>query len=172
MRIFAVFFTMALLVGCSGIKVNYEGDVNTGIEQAVLLEELPAEAAGWTLLGRASASGAGRISHTELIEALMEKALAVGANAVFVTDYQVTPGASNKTLAYSSSQIWAEEGAAGATWLPMERDFAGGYGSADLSAIGLKSRQASGDLSPGVTGGAAPGVNTYTRTLFADFYIK
>ena len=172
MRIPAIIFTMVLLVGCSGIKVKYDGDINAGTTQAVLLDALPEESAAWTFAGKAYASGAGNVSYTELTQALMNKAMEVGANAVFVTDYQVTPGASNKTLAYSSSQIWTEEGAAGGTWLPLERDFAGGYGKADLSALGIKGLQASGDLSPGVTGGAAPGASTYTRTIFADFYVR
>ena len=100
----------------------------------------------------------------QLVQALSKKAAEVGAGVVVITDYQVVPARTNRIQAEDSYMIWANDGAAGDSWAPMERDFAGGYGSADLSRFGVPSRQAESGKS---------GINTsgvYNRIIYADFY--
>jgi len=157
-KIFSI-LALALAVGCSSISVDYQGENGASAPtSALILSEPPA---GAVKLGSAVAtSKAEEVGRKLLEDALVEKADKVGADYVVVTNYRVAPRRMNRLLWEDSAEIWANESAETSNWDYMERDFDGGYGSADLSFLGLGGGNTS-----------QPQVY-YQRTLFADFYAK
>ena len=157
--------TLALLLcGCSGISTCYQGETFPADSNTPVIAETAPDAGEWQMIGKAVVEGKEHNDREQLVQALLEKAAEVGAGLVVITDYQVVPARTNRIQAEDSYMIWANDGAAGDSWAPMERDFAGGYGSADLSRFGVPSRQAESGKS---------GINTsgvYNRIIYADFY--
>ena len=153
-----------LLCGCSGISTSYQGETFPADSTAPVVAEAAPDSNSWQMIGKAVAEGKEHNDCEELIQAITKKAAEVGAGVVVITDYQVVPERTNRIQAEDSYMIWANDSATGDSWTPMERDFAGGYGSADLSHFGVPSRQAESGKS---------GVNTsgvYNRIIYADFY--
>ncbi|MDD4817240.1 MAG: hypothetical protein PHI85_04650 [Victivallaceae bacterium] len=145
--------------GCSVVRVDYQGEE---FSPAAMAAVTPAAPVGMNLIGRAVASApAAQTDRAAMEAALLDKARSVGAEAVVVTNYQVTPNPRiNGIMRESSTSVWGGENAETANWIPMQNDFNGGYGSADLS-----------DFFTGGTSKAAPPVEkVYTRVLYADFY--
>ncbi|MEA4862623.1 MAG: hypothetical protein AB7F40_10755 [Victivallaceae bacterium] len=146
-----------LLAGCNGIDVNYTGESLPSVESSQLVSAAPV---GAELLGKATATGPANLSRLKVENALLEKAREEGARYVVITDHQVVPNlAAGPVSRESSMTIWAENGAAVDNWTPLQRDFAGGYGTADLSPI---------------LGGSNPSnaqpIGSYERILQAEFY--
>lgn len=158
MKKLGVIMAAVLLAGCSNVNISYDGESRAPVAQAVLVDKAPA---GAVLLGRAKASGpATRVDRSEMVKSLLDEAKEVGADAVVITDYQVTPEREeNRLFNESSRQVWTGENAETANWTPMMRDFSGGYGKVDFSSL------------TGGNSAAGPVViHNYIRVIYADFY--
>ncbi len=146
-----------LMAGCNGIDVNYAGESLPPVESSKLVTAAPG---GAVLMGKATATGPANLSRMKVEDALLEKAREAGARYVVITDHQVVPNVAAGPVARESARtVWAEDGAAIDTWSPLQRDFGGGYGTADLSSI----------LGGSNPSGAQP-VGDYERILQAEFY--
>lgn len=156
--------TAVLLCGCSGISTVYHGETfPPDVSEPVIAESAP-DSKSWQMIGKAVVEGKEYNDREELVQALTKKAAEVGAGMAVITDYQVVPARTNRIQAEDSYMIWANDSATGDSWNSMERDFDGGYGSADLSMFGVPSRQAESGKNNANTSGA------YNRIIYADFY--
>lgn len=157
--------TLALLLcGCSGISTSYQGETFPTDSNTPVITETAPDAGEWQMIGKAVVEGKEHNEREQLVQALSEKAAEVGAGVVVITDYQVVPAGTNRIQSENSYTIWSNGSGTGDSWATMERDFAGGYGSADLSRFGVPSRQAeSGKLDSNTSG-------VYNRIIYADFY--
>ena len=149
--------TALFAAGCSGIDVNYTGKSLPPVESTHLVKSAPS---GAELLGKATAAGPATVSRIKVENALLKKAREEGASYVVITDHRVVPNIEANAVSRESSQsIWTDDGAAVSNWLPVERDFNGGYGSADLSPI----------LGGSSSLNTQP-IGDYERVLYAEFY--
>ncbi len=151
------------LCGCSGISTTYQGEIFQPADNMPAVAEDTPDSQKWQMIGKAVAEGKEYKEKEQLIQAISEKAAEVGAELVVITDYQVVPERTNRIQNEDSYMIWANDGAAGNSWTPMQRDFSGGYGNADLSRFGVPSRQAEAGKSANHSG-------VYNRVIYADFY--
>ena len=160
---YAVLLLAALTAaGCSVVKVEYNGGELAPVAVSAVTPEVPA---GMKLIGKAIASAPASQSDRRAVEAaLLDKARSIGAEAVVITNYQVTPNPRiNGIMRESSTAVWAGENAETGNWMPMLNDFDGGYGSAALpNLFGVE----------GDNNASAPVEKVYTRVLYADFYAK
>jgi len=148
-----------LLTGCSGIDVNYTGESLSPVESSKFIKSAPA---GAELIGEATAAGPAALTREKVEDALLVKAREVGASYVVITDQQVVPNLEAGPVAReSASAVWAEDSAAIDTWSPLQRDFGGGYGTADISPIL--------GFGGGGTNRSQP-VSDYKRIIYAKFY--
>ncbi len=162
MKFIVIFLCGVLLSGCSAVKVRYDGTETTPESHAAVLETMP-DMAGYTLLGKATAVADQGVERGKMLEALRKKAASVGATDVVITDYRVVPESAGRVMDENSYMVWPDNSAESGNWMPMLRDFNGGYGAASIPIFGDDG------------GGSKPSsgyVPSYQRVMYAEFLRK